>query len=69
MDKLEKGVVAFEIAVDTLAGVRKMGQDKTPADLHGAVEGLRRERGAGQQRQEVARTMDTIEDNRSGVNS
>ena len=69
VDKLEKGVVAFEIAVDTLEGVSKMSQDKRPADLRGAVEGLRRERGAGQQRQEVARTMDTIEDHRSGVNS
>lgn len=66
VDKLEKGVVAFEIAVDTLAGVSKMGQDKTPADLRGVVEGLRRECGAGQQRQDVARTMDNIKDNRSG---
>ena len=61
VDKLHKGVVAFEIVVDTLEGVSKMSQDKTRADARGVIEGLRQERGAGQQRQDVARTMDNID--------
>jgi len=35
-----RGIVGVEVALDTLRGTRKLGQNKSPAERHGAVAGL-----------------------------
>jgi transcriptional regulator len=41
MQRMLKGVVAFEIPVARLEGKRKLGQNRAEADMHGAAAGLR----------------------------
>lgn len=38
---MQKGVVAFELAIDRIEGKRKLSQNKTPADRAGVVAALR----------------------------
>jgi len=57
---LQKGVVAFELPIQSLEGVRKMGQDKSHSDVKGVVTGLRNDAGAGQHRDDVATAMESI---------
>lgn len=41
IESLQRGVVAFELAIETLEGAWKMSQDKCPADVAGVVSGLK----------------------------
>lgn len=36
-----KAIVAIEVAIDTISGVKKLSQNRTQADRHGVAEGLR----------------------------
>ena len=38
---LAKAIVGYELAIGDLRGTRKLGQNKKPAELEGAVDGLR----------------------------
>ena len=40
-EALAKAIVGYELAIDDLRGTRKLGQNKKPAELEGAVDGLR----------------------------
>lgn len=46
MDRMIKGVLAFELPVDRLEAKAKLSQNKKPADIDGAVRGLRGRGGA-----------------------
>jgi transcriptional regulator len=41
--KMAQAVTAFEIPISRLEGKQKLSQNRTEADRHGVVEGLRRE--------------------------
>lgn len=55
---LQKGVVAFELAIDRIEGKRKLSQNKTPADRSGVVAALR-ERG-GEDARAIADAMEAL---------
>ena len=40
-EALAKAIVGYELAIGDLRGTRKLGQNKKPAELEGAVDGLR----------------------------
>ena len=41
LDKLLRGIVAFELPIERLDGKRKLSQNKKPAERRGLIEGLR----------------------------
>jgi transcriptional regulator len=56
IDTMLKGIVGFELAIETLEGKWKLSQNRDAADLAGACEGLARDG-----REDVARLMIRIE--------
>lgn len=52
IDSMLRGIVGFELAIETLEGKYKLSQNREPADYAGAREGLMREG-----REDVARLM------------
>lgn len=55
---LQKGIVAFELAIDRIEGKRKLSQNKTPADRAGVIAALR-ERG-GEDACAIADAMEVL---------
>ena len=53
IDSMLRGIVGFELAIETLEGKWKLSQNREPADHAGAREGLKRDG-----RMDVARLMD-----------
>jgi len=47
LDRLMRGIVAFELPIETLVGKRKLSQNKRPAERRALVEGLRAAGGEG----------------------
>jgi transcriptional regulator len=50
VDKMARGVVAFELVITSLQGKSKLGQNRSPVDVDGAIAGL----------QSRAHTLDTV---------